>query len=205
MKLISFVIILLFISLIGCVTNDKTAIHKPVKPIDKTSISEIKLLIADTSILNLPSVQLTPMIEIGDGSCFVDSNGIPLHQPTQTISFKNTQKDSLIDLFNEFLKLDKSMEPTNCIILYTHVFILLDNQKNITEQIDFAFECPPRIDYLHRGTVIEPDEESVIYKKHFDSFIGILRSANAFIPIYGPPPPPAYREPPSFKQDDTTN
>ena len=171
-------------------TNDKGPSKNPVDIIDNNLISEIELLIADTTILDIPSTQLTRLIEVGEGQSFVDSNGTPLHEPTQRLIFKNSKKDSLIGLFNEFLKMRQQKIPTTCIILYRHVFILKNANHNINEQIDFAFDCPLSIDYLHRGIVIQPLEESKDTKKVLDKLVNLLQSENAFIPSYGPQPPP---------------
>ena len=61
------VIITVFILFAPCVTNDKGPSKNPVDIIDNNLISEIELLIADTTILDIPSTQLTRLIEVGEG------------------------------------------------------------------------------------------------------------------------------------------
>jgi hypothetical protein len=201
MKLFIFISILLSI-FISCGTNNQKTIDKNttrdfIEHIDKNAVSKIDLLIVDTSIIDLPSKQLTKLIDIGDGQSFVDSSGNPFCKPSQIITFKNSSKDSLIDIFNSYLDSgQQKLEPTMCIILYNHVFILYDNRNRITEQIDFAFNCPMRFDYLHRGVVVKPKNES---SKLLATFVNKLKSVGAFIPVYGPPPPPPLSPPPPRK------
>lgn len=190
----SVFISLLFLTFISCTTRNQKTIDKEsasnsIKNIDKSSISKIALLIADTSIINLPSKQLTKLINVGDGQSFVDSSGNPLCKPSQTIIFKNSGSDSLINIFNSILNLpQQSNATTSCITLYTHVFLLFDNDNKIIEQIDFAFSCPMQFNYLKRGITFEVKD----YKsKLITSLINQLKSTNAFIPTYGPPPAPS--------------
>jgi hypothetical protein len=168
---------------------DKKSISNSIKHIDKNAISKIDLLIADTSIIDLPSKQPSKLIDIGEGNpSFVDSSGNPLCKPSQIITFKNFDKDSLINIFNSFLdSTQQNIAATTCITLYTHVFLLFDSTNKINEQIDFAFDCPMQFDYLHRGITFEVKN----YKSELiTAFINKLRSVNAFIPVYGPPPAP---------------
>lgn len=166
---------------ISCGTSDQ-------KLIDKKVISKIDLLIADTSIIDLPSKQLTKLIDIGDGQSFVDSSGNPFCKPSQIITFKGSGKDSLINIFNSYLDSgQQKIVPTTCITLYNHVFILYDTKNRIEEQIDLAFNCPMRLNYLHRGVVVEPKDEN---SDSFRIFVNKLRLVGAFIPSYGQPPSP---------------
>lgn len=168
---------------ISCRTTSES-----IKYIDKSAISRIELLIADTSIIDLPSKQLTKLIDIGEGQSFVDSSGNPFYKPSQIITFTNAAKDSLVDIFNSFLDLSQQeLEPTTCIILYNHVFILYDTKNVIVEQIDLAFDCPIQFNYLHRGKIVKViDDNSVL----MTGFIKKLKLANVFIPVYGKPPLP---------------
>jgi len=189
MKLLIFISTLLS-TLISCGTNDTKAVDNVEtknsrKYIDKNLISRIDLLIADTSIIDLPAKQLTKLIEIGDGQSFVDSTGIPFCKPSQIITFRGLSKDTLINIFNSYLDSgQQKIEPTTCIILYNHVFILYDNKNKKEEQIDFAFNCPIRFNYLERGEVIQPKDEK---SKLLMGFIDKLKISGAFIPIYGQP------------------
>lgn len=161
-------------------SNDRKNTTDFTEHIDKNVVSKIDLLIADTSIINLPEKQLTKLVDIGYGQSFVDSSGNPLYKPSQIITFKNSGKDSLIDIFNSYLDSgQQNIEPTTCIILYNHVFILYDNRNRIIEQIDFAFNCPMQFDYLSRGMVVDPKDEN---SKLLTTFVNKLRSVGAFIP-----------------------
>jgi len=192
MKFHTYILLILLI-FFSCRTNEQNNIEiKSSKSfrnyINKNEISRIDLLIADTSIIDLPSKQLTRLIDIGDGQSFVDSFGNPFYKPSQIITFSKADKDDLINIFNSYLDSGlQKIEPTTCIVLYNHVFILYDNKNKIKEQIDFAFNCPIRFNYLHRGLVVEPkDENSNLLK----TFVNKLKSVNAFIPPYGQPPLP---------------
>jgi hypothetical protein len=189
MKFLIFISSLL-LTFISCGTSnqktiDKKSIDNSIKHIDKNAVSKIDLLIAGTSIIDLPAKHLSKLIDIGDGQSFVDSSGNPLCKPSQIITFKNLDKDSLINIFNSFLdSLQQNTATKICITLYTHVFLLYDYDNKINGQIDFAFDCPMQFDYLHRGITFEVKD----YKsKLITAFINKLKSVNAFIPIYGPP------------------
>jgi hypothetical protein len=190
MKSLIYIQILL-LAIVSCQTNTqknntKESTLYSKKHIDQDSISKIDLLIADTSIIDLPSKQLTKLIDIGGAQSFVDSFGNPLYKPSQVITFKNLDKDSLVNIFNTFLdSISQKNNPTTCITLYNHVFVLYDTKNKIKEQIDFAFDCPMRFDYLQRGLIIEPKNEN---SKLMTTLIDKLRSAGAFIPSYGSPP-----------------
>jgi len=159
-----------------------------IKHIDKNAISKIELLIADTSIIDLPLKQLTKLIDIGEGQSFVDSSGNPFYKPSQIITFTNSGKDSLVNIFNSFLdSSQQDAKPTTCITLYNHVFLLYDNKNNVEEQVDFAFDCPMQFDFLHRGKTVEVKDD---YSELITRFVKQLKLVNAFIPVYGPPPPP---------------
>jgi hypothetical protein len=136
----------ILLTLISCRTTINSAKH-----IDSSAISRIELLIADTSIVDLPSKQLTKLIAVGEGQSFVDSSGNPFHKPSQIITFINSDKDSLVSIFNSFLNSSQQDEDaTTCITLYNHVFLLYDTKNTIAEQVDFAFDCPMQFDFLHR-------------------------------------------------------
>jgi hypothetical protein len=173
----------ILLTLISCRTTINSAKH-----IDSSAISRIELLIADTSIVDLPSKQLTKLIAVGEGQSFVDSSGNPFHKPSQIITFINSDKDSLVSIFNSFLNSSQQDEDaTTCITLYNHVFLLYDTKNTIAEQVDFAFDCPMQFDFLHRGKTVAVKD---YYSELMTRFVRQLKLKNAFIPEYGPPPPP---------------
>lgn len=169
------------LTVVSCSTTSYSDKH-----IDSSAISKIELLIADTSIIDLPSKQLTKLTDIGDGQSFVDSLGNPFCKPSQIITFTNSDKDSLISIFNLFLdSTQQNEETTSCITLYTHVFLLYNKKNEIAEQVDFAFACPMQFDFLYRGKAVRiVDANSELITK----FVKQLKLANAFIPIYRKPP-----------------
>lgn len=178
----------LLLTITSCTYNYQNSKESSPIYIDKNSISEIRLLVADTSIIDLPSKQLTKLIDVGEGQSFVDSLGNPFCKPAQIILFKASSKDSLVDVFNSFL--DSSKQDTSlssCIILYNHVFLLYNKNNKLVEQIDFAFDCPMQIDYLHRGKVVKVQDEN---SKLIVKLVNNLKAVNAYIPAFGPPPNP---------------
>lgn len=186
-KLIRTMKLLLFPSILFLIVSCKTT-NSSIKPIDASDITKIELLIADTSIIDLPSKQLTKLIDIGEGQSFVDSSGNPLYKPSQIITFTSADKDSLVHIFNSFLdSLQPDIESTTCITLYNHVFLLYDKKNNIQEQVDFAFDCPMQFDFLHRGKIVTIKHG---YSELMTRFVKKLKLVDAFIPVYGPPPPP---------------
>ena len=153
----------------------------------RTDISKIVLLIADTSIIDPANKELPPLIDLGVGATFVDSTGKALFKPTQEIIFRGSLKDTLVDIFNNYLNiLQDDTLSTSCFRLYRHVFILYDSTGRINEQINLCFDCTT-LDYWHRDAFIEFVDE---YKTLFDKIVEILKNANAYVPVYGPPPPP---------------
>ena len=98
----------LSLTIVNCASNSKKNVNKTFskvirQTIDTNAISKIELLIADTSIIDLPSKQLTQLIEIGEGESFVDSSGKPFYPPSQKIIFNGSSKDSLMEIFNSYL------------------------------------------------------------------------------------------------------
>ena len=178
---------LIFLSILLLTVTCKTK-SDSIRHIDEHNISKIELLIADTSIIDLPSKQLTKLNDIGEGQSFVDSSGNPFYKPSQIITFTKGDKDSLIHIFNSFLdSSQQDAEPTTCITLYNHVFLLYDKRNNVEEHVDFAFDCPMQFDFLHRGKTVKVKDD---YSELMTRFVKKLKEVNAFIPVYGTPPPP---------------
>ena len=103
----------LLLTFISCMTGDPKGTIRILtsgsgKYIDKSAISTIEVLIADTSIIDLPSKQLTKLIDVGNAQSFVDSSGNPFYKPSQIITFKSSDKDSLVDIFNSFFRFVKA-------------------------------------------------------------------------------------------------
>lgn len=179
--------LLIFLSILFLIVSCRTT-SDSIRLINESNISKIELLIADTSIIDLPIKQLTKLCDIGAGQSFVDSSGNPFHTPSQIITFTNADKDSLVQIFNSFLdSLQDDAEPTTCITLYSHVFLLYSKKNNIEEQVDFAFDCPMQFNFLHRGKTLEVKDD---YSELMTRFVKKMKLVNAFIPVYGSPPPP---------------
>ena len=110
--------------------------------LDKNDITKIELLIADSSLIDPVHKELPILTKIGAGLSFLDSTGKLTLRPTQRIDFTQSEKNKLIDIFNNYLTMPQ--DPTlarACSILYRHVFVLYDNLGKTREQVYLCLDC----------------------------------------------------------------
>jgi hypothetical protein len=148
-------------------------------PIVSSDISKIILYTADTSILNPPEKINVFSASIGTAPSLLDSSGKPCVKPSQTLLLKDVQKDSLIDIFNKFLLVPQDTTlGSNCLIFYTHVFVLYDLKGKIVEQIHLCLGCT-KLNYIHRGAFLQfIDQERSL----FSALLRRLKIVNAYLP-----------------------
>lgn len=191
MRLIYF--ILLVVALISCNSpsrNDTqkepvTEEHKPAYSkrkfslIDSSAISKIVLYIADASVFNPPDKIDVFTSSIGYAPSLLDSSGKPCVKPSQVLLITKAQKDSLVNIFNDYLQVPQdSTLGTNCEIYYTHVFVLYDRKGKITEQIHLCLGCS-KLNYIYRGAFLQflDDQKSL-----FSALLRNMRKVNAYLP-----------------------
>lgn len=191
MRLIYFFV--LVVALISCNSPSRkdtpkepvTEEHKPAYSkkkfplIDSSAISKIVLYIADASVFNPPDKIDVFTSSVGYAPSLLDSAGKPCVKPSQVLLITKTQKDSLVNIFNEYLQVPQdSTLGTNCEIFYTHVFVLYDRKGKITEQVHLCLGCS-KLNYIHRGAFLQflDDQKSL-----FSALLRNMRKVNAYLP-----------------------
>lgn len=184
---------LLAIALVSCNTSSRKNTpkepldgeYKPVYSkikfplIDSSEITKVVLYIADTSIFKPPEKINVFSCYVGFGSSLLDSSGKPCAKPSQVITVTGAQKDSLVQLFNDYLQVPQdSTLTTNCLIFYTHVFVLYNKKGKISEQIHLCLGCS-KLNYIYRGAFIQFLK---VQKILFSSLLQIMRNVNAYLP-----------------------
>ena len=117
--------------------------------LDKNDITEIKLLVADSSIFGDSKWmynQNTGLIWDKNGNMFfVDSSGKPLHSPMQQVTFKGAEKDELIDILNTIKLNAKKSYSRTCILLLRHSLLLFSDSGKLNSKVDICFDCAEAI------------------------------------------------------------
>jgi hypothetical protein len=151
--------------------------------LDKNSIDKIELLIADSSLIDPVHKELPTLARIGKGLSFLDSAGILTLKPTQRISFTQSEKNKLVDIFNNYLTIPQDTTlATACSILYRHVFVLQDSVGKNQEQIYLCLDCT-NLDFIKNNAHVKFLDQS---EALFRQLIMILRNGGAYVPSYGP-------------------
>lgn len=147
--------------------------------IDSSVISKVVLYIADTSVFKPPEKVNVFSSNIGFGASLLDSSGKPCTKPSQVITVTGSQKDSMVQIFNDYLQVPQdSTLTTNCLIFYTHVFVLFDKKGKIREQVHLCLGCS-KLNYIYRDAFIQFLDAQ---KPLFSALLRNMRNLNAYLP-----------------------
>jgi hypothetical protein len=166
MKIVSFIFLL--IAIVSCTSQKK----KKRYCYPKEDVSKIKILVADTSILDNPDFSDTSgtITNSRGGIGFVDSNGKAVHKPFQEVVLSKQQQVEFLKLFTPIPLKDEYME-TSCVPIYRHVALFYDGANKKIGQVNICLECMqtsffPEADCLEGFGIDRTDLLKTFFKKN---------------------------------------
>lgn len=150
--------------------------HKAI--FDKSTISKIELLVADSTLLNEWQNHQDSGLTVIDGAVyFVDSTGAALHTPMQKIVFDAAAKDSLLSILNAFLDHSNNEAPAKaCILLFRHSLLFYNKNNELVSKADICFDCGALVvSGLQKNVDLYQDQAT------YKSLIALFKARNVYL------------------------